>query len=138
MKDSRGVERGRCSQCSCGAFQQAGDQSVRCSSCGHSPAKHQNLSTPPSPSVEASVTHGVHPATVFSPVVDATAQDETAPTLCALPDCKNPAQFDPNTGESSVVCRDHLDRVQGGLSATLLADFIFVFVPGVNNSLADC
>ena len=77
-------------------------------------------------------------SSVRAPVVDATAQDETGLTLCALPECKNPAQFDPNTGESWPVCTDHLDRAQGGLRCSQTAKGIFVFVPGVNDSLAVC
>ena len=44
-RDSRGVQRGRCTVCAlCAQYQST--KGVRCERCGHPPGKHQNLDTP--------------------------------------------------------------------------------------------
>lgn len=127
--DPRGVLRGRCTSCSCDSYTRASG-GVKCDDCGHPPAKHENLVASVNPDA------GPHPmkkkptptpAPRSSPRPISAARNPPIPAprkaraasarslrsfsgpRCLFPNCTNEAYFDPNSGDGSQYCSNHIN-----------------------------
>lgn len=90
--DARGTLRGACSACGCGGYD-GGSAGRRCTSCGHPPGRHQNLSMPPGQS------------TISAP----SASFSISPK-CQYPGCTNDVLYDMNTNQEYLYCQSHVGQ----------------------------
>lgn len=114
--DARGIPRGQCQTCSCGAYS-GGNKGLKCLDCGHPPGKHENLSSSASLAKQ-------------TPFPTASLLPRPAPRLpvpfttgpqCQLPGCMREAHFDLNSSTQYSFCRDHMDA--SGLMNTMHLDY---------------
>ena len=111
--DSRGVQRGACSMCSCDQYN-GGTEGKKCVDCGHPPVKHRNaLTGSVAPTPRPASAQLTTPATAGSisqpPTLD--SGDEVAVDTngsCQFPGCSKQTLFDPNTGTQDKFCSDHI------------------------------
>ena len=106
MTDIKGVRRGKCSSCSCSGFKR-NEAKVTCLSCGHPPAKHENLDGKSS-QVEARVE--VKSSSTAVNRLHHDSDEDPDVLCCSYPNCKLSAYFDLNSGESSVYCERHINQ----------------------------
>jgi len=119
--DSRGILRGHCQACNCGAYS-GGEKGFKCSDCGHPPGKHVNLSTSASSSTTRQVRTPPRPQAVPSVhSVTSSLARVTPPTpvprppttfaigpQCQFPGCSEEAHFDLNLMKQYPYCKDHI------------------------------
>ena len=108
--DSRGVQRGTCSMCSCDQYN-GGTEGKKCVDCGHPPVKHRNtLTGSVAPTPRPASAQLTTPATAGSisqpPALD--SGDEVAVGSCQFPGCSNQTLFNLNTGTQDKFCSDHI------------------------------
>ena len=120
-RDIRGVARGACSLCPCKDFTATNDGTAKCANCGHVPAQHTNRDQAPgvtTPSVvvpaarvsSASSLSSSSASSLSSPsIAVAKPMVTVAANVCTFPGCQQLPLFDPNTGEESGFCSDHMD-----------------------------
>ncbi len=107
--DIKGVRRGKCSSCSCSGFKR-NESKVTCLSCGHPPAKHDNLDAP---GIRIDNRKTINVESSFSAVEKRphiNVDDSDTEVLCSDPNCKLPAYFDLNSGDSSIYCEQHMNQ----------------------------
>ena len=95
MKDARGVERGKCTECSGCSEYVRGTAGLRCMTCNCPPGVHENLSA-------AAPTDG--PINSISTTRRAAF---TLPSVCSVPGCNQGVEFDPNSGTEYPFCSYH-------------------------------
>ena len=95
--DARGVLRGQCQACSCGAYD-GGDKGFKCVDCGHPPGRHMNLNA------TASLPPQLQPSVYTGP-----STTEAVATQCQFPGCTREAHFDINSLKQYSFCRDHIN-----------------------------
>lgn len=120
--DSRGILRGHCQACNCGAYS-GGEKGFKCLDCGHPPGKHVNLSTSaPSSTTTGQVRNPPQPQAVPSifSLASSLARDapptsvSSLPTTfaigpqCQVPGCSEEAHFDLNLMKQYPYCEDHI------------------------------
>lgn len=127
--DSRGVQRGRCTSCSCDGYD-GGSELKKCVKCAHPPGKHQNMTQASGSSAVGSAvampTSSVTSVLAVSPTspsstdddslfTDSTVSMPTSPVYppCAFPGCSAETYFDLNTGFQSAYCQQHLSSTDG-------------------------
>ena len=102
--DSRGIRRGRCNDCPCDGYS-GGEIGLKCVTCGHFPAKHENLTSPDSAAAHNPVVAPV------SPRISTTANEQSFGTLgpcCRVQDCTVEAYYDLNVSRQFPLCYEHL------------------------------
>ena len=121
MKDSKGVDRGKCSKCSnCAEYQpptpapDSGTRRFKCSVCQCPPGVH-NATTKASSSKDTMTTNGSSCSIPVShhvsgmQLVDSLASNSPPVTVCAVPSCGKEVDFDIHTGLEYGYCTQHND-----------------------------
>lgn len=122
--DARGIPRGQCQTCSCGAYS-GGNNGLKCLGCGHPPGKHENLNLSASPARQGPPKQTPFPTTSLLPRPQFSAPRQPVPVTtgpqCQFPGCTREAHFDLNSSTQYLFCRDHMDA--GSLMNTMHLDY---------------
>lgn len=126
--DSRGVQRGSCSACGCGAYD-GGSAKKKCVSCGHPPGKHQNLSSAPS-NLGASLSSVSLSSSSSNPLAGSAVSFTVGVPNCPVSGCTNNVFFDVNTSQEYPCCRDHVSLALSGQLLSPSDSDSGIFSPG--------
>lgn len=133
MKDSRGVNRGKCRNCTACSEYSRPDEGLKCSVCEHPPGAHDNQdsghvprSKPAAKQAACTDSDSDEDGLQFMPYTLVDSSQVLAPlnqvTECFIRGCNQPVEFDMNTGEEYRYCSFHMKATAQASSVCNVSD----------------